>query len=144
MHQRVKWIKNFPGFEVSIENNNSGLVTCLNLYLGNFYFHPSTSTMNLMVAKQLIYHVKIPVLHYICQMTFISLLLYRIEEKCLYFGKAQDTTSSYKYIPIPPVFRENPPVCRKDREAWCAAVRGVTKSQPRLSNWTTNTTTSLY
>ena len=54
---------NFPGFEVGIQNNNSGLVTCLNLYLGNFYFHPSTFTMNLMVAKQLIYHVKIPVLH---------------------------------------------------------------------------------
>ena len=54
---------NFPGFEVGIQNNNSGLVTCLNLYLGNFYFHPSIFTMNLMVAKQLIYHVKIPVLH---------------------------------------------------------------------------------
>ena len=27
----------------------------------------------------------------------------------------------------------------KDRKAWCAAVHGVTKSQTRLSNWTTNT-----
>ena len=27
----------------------------------------------------------------------------------------------------------------KDREAWCAAVYGVTKSQTRLSNWTTTT-----
>ena len=25
----------------------------------------------------------------------------------------------------------------KDREAWCAAVRGVTKTQTRLSDWTT-------
>ena len=27
----------------------------------------------------------------------------------------------------------------KDREAWCAAVRGVVKSQTRLSNWVTRT-----
>jgi len=27
----------------------------------------------------------------------------------------------------------------KDREGWCAAVHGVTKSQPWLSNWTTKT-----
>ena len=28
----------------------------------------------------------------------------------------------------------------KDREAWCATVRGVTKSQTQLSDWTTTTT----
>ena len=28
----------------------------------------------------------------------------------------------------------------KDREAWCAEVHGVTKSQTQLSNWTTTTT----
>ena len=28
----------------------------------------------------------------------------------------------------------------KDREAWCAAVHGVTKCQTQLSNWTTKTT----
>ena len=27
----------------------------------------------------------------------------------------------------------------KDREAWCSAVHGVTKSRTRLSNWTTTT-----
>ena len=27
----------------------------------------------------------------------------------------------------------------KDREAWCAAVHSVAKSQPQLSNWTTTT-----
>ena len=26
----------------------------------------------------------------------------------------------------------------KDREAWCAVVHGVTKSQPQFNNWTTN------
>ena len=26
----------------------------------------------------------------------------------------------------------------KDREAWCAAAHGVTKSQAQLSDWTTN------
>ena len=31
----------------------------------------------------------------------------------------------------------------KDREAWCAAVHGVTKSQSQLSNWTTTTTICL-
>ena len=30
----------------------------------------------------------------------------------------------------------------KDREAWCAAVQGVTKSQTQLSDWTTTTTTA--
>ena len=30
----------------------------------------------------------------------------------------------------------------KDREAWCAAVHGVTKIQTRLSDWTTKTTIS--
>ena len=32
----------------------------------------------------------------------------------------------------------------KDREAWCAAVHGVTKSQTQLSDWTTTTTTQQY
>ena len=31
----------------------------------------------------------------------------------------------------------------KDREAWSAAVHGVAKSQPRLSNWTTTTKESF-
>ena len=31
----------------------------------------------------------------------------------------------------------------KDREAWCAAVRGVTKSQKQLSDWTTTTATMV-
>ena len=31
----------------------------------------------------------------------------------------------------------------KDREAWCAVVHGVTKSQPLLSNWTATTITTL-
>ena len=31
----------------------------------------------------------------------------------------------------------------KAREAWCAAVRGVTKCQTCLSDWTTTTTTNL-
>ena len=29
----------------------------------------------------------------------------------------------------------------KDRETWCAAIHGVTKSQTQLSNWTTKPTT---
>ena len=32
----------------------------------------------------------------------------------------------------------------KDREAWCAAVHGVTKSWTQLSNWTTTTTYPLW
>ena len=32
----------------------------------------------------------------------------------------------------------------KDREAWCAAVHGVTNSVTRLGSWTTMTTTSNY
>ena len=31
----------------------------------------------------------------------------------------------------------------KDREAWCAAVHGVTKSRTRLSNWTITTTCAV-
>ena len=32
----------------------------------------------------------------------------------------------------------------KDREAWCAVVHGFTKSQTKLSNWTTIATTNSY
>ena len=32
----------------------------------------------------------------------------------------------------------------KDREAWCAAVHGVSKSQAGLSNWTTTITAENY
>ena len=32
----------------------------------------------------------------------------------------------------------------KDREAWCAAVHGVTKSQTRLSDWTTTISAKDY
>ena len=31
----------------------------------------------------------------------------------------------------------------KDREAWCAAVHGITKNQTQLSDWTTATTKSM-
>ena len=31
-----------------------------------------------------------------------------------------------------------------DREAWCAAVHGVTKSRPRLSYWTETECTGLF
>ena len=32
----------------------------------------------------------------------------------------------------------------KDREAWCAVVHGVAKSQAELSNWTAATTDFLF
>lgn len=41
-------------------------------------------------------------------MTFIHTI--NILRENVYFGKAHCTTSSYKYISIPPVIRENPPV----------------------------------
>ena len=34
------------------------------------------------------------------------------------------------------VFLESEQEMLKDREAWCAAVHGVAKSQTRLSDWT--------
>ena len=35
------------------------------------------------------------------------------------------------------------PEIMKDRGAWCVAIHGVTKSQSRLSDWTTTTTKSV-
>ena len=32
----------------------------------------------------------------------------------------------------------------KDRKAWCAAVHGITKSQTKLSDWTTTTTYGIF
>ena len=50
-------------------------------------------------------------------------------------GTTEDETVGWHHRLNGDEFKQTPLV--KDREAWCAAVHGFTKSQKRLSDWTT-------